>query len=117
MNTEYFKSQNSAWDSIAEAVKEREKTVTLPEEEEKQEEKPSQKKKVKKEPENCASRRTAVSLSRPLVSTLWSYHYYLVHRKNVPVRSMEALIRRLLDRELARDPEARAFLNEDRRTF
>lgn len=116
MNTEYFKSQNSAWERIAEAVKEREKTVTLPEEE-KQEEKTSQKKKVKKEPENSTSRRTAVSLSRPLVSTLWSYHYYLVHRKNVPVRSMEALIRRLLDRELAQDPEARAFLNEDRRTF
>ena len=83
MNTEYFKSQNSAWERIAEAVKEREKIVTLPEEE-KQEEKPSQKKKVKKEPEICTSRRTAVSLSRPLVSTLWSYHYYLVHRKNVP---------------------------------
>ena len=83
-------------------------------EEETPEKAPAQKTEKKKKAEPEPSPRTAVSLSRQFVSKLWSYHYYLVHRKDIPVRSMEALLSRLLERELSKDPEARKFIEKDR---
>ena len=85
-----------------------------PQEDETPEKTPAKKTEKKKKAEPEPSSRTAVSLSRQFVSKLWSYHYYLVHRKNIPVRSMEALLSRLLERELSKDPEARKFIEKDR---
>ena len=85
-----------------------------PQEEETPEKAPAKKTEKKKKAEPEPSPRTAVSLSRQFVSKLWSYHYYLVHRKDIPVRSMEALLSRLLERELSKDPDARKFIEKDR---
>lgn len=85
-----------------------------PHEDETPEKTPAKKTEKKKKAEPEPSPRTAVSLSRQFVSKLWSYHYYLVHRKDIPVRSMEALLSRLLERELSKDPEARKFIEKDR---
>lgn len=89
-------------------------TTLEPQEDETPEKTPAKKAVKKKKVEPEPSTRTAVSLSRQFVSKLWSYHYYLVHRKNLPVRSMEALLSRLLERELSKDPEARKFIEKDR---
>lgn len=89
-------------------------TTPEPQEDETLEKTPAKKTEKKKKAEPEPSQRTAVSLSRQFVSKLWSYHYYLVHRKNIPVRSMEVLLSRLLERELSKDPEARKFIEKDR---
>lgn len=90
------------------------KSASKPQEDETPEKTPAKETEKKKKAEPEPSPRTAVSLSRRFVSKLWSYHYYLVHRKDIPVRSMEALLSRLLERELSKDPEARAFIEKDK---